>query len=1206
HEITWQYNDVGVIGSVHKPTGKLIFKTLGEPYVTDGTTVEILKDIISGYGTTLNSNPRYFSSTNSLVFFSAPTSYNGPEYLWRTDGTPGGTQNISSYAITSPNSVTTTLAGNIADTLIYCSGTSIYRSNGTAGGTTLVKAMGGECISFHSFDNLVAFQCMGGTNYGIWITDGTEAGTIQLNSDSYSSSYLYYDFFKIDDMIYYRKNTDLFQSDGTISGTVKIIDRILDIAKFDNKVFLLKSSVGGESNVTNFYSFSGDIEPMVEIPGTDSLSNFHDLHANGDNLFFHAYEPATGDELYTYNIPSDPTISLRLQNTPNGMQGIVDGSKYDTTNTNLARWEILGEATLDTSFTSKKFVISNSGSNTLTLETPSITGTYAQYFSIQDFPQSIAPFAVDSFNIVFTGNVNDGYQVVEIQIPSNAANSPVFNFEIVGRSISKPQINSFANYYNVYPIDYGLTSTSESKYDTVMIYNSGYGNPVIIDSLVFTGPAKDDYSATVSNSSIKAYNYYTIHDDDKYDSLYNNPNFFSNLIIKFTPTASGERRASLTVYSNDPLPTSSAQTINLSGTGVCMQTDSISPATTDIICLGSGDEVTLTYPSSPNETYCWGTFDEWKHVGLEDFQQAYSTRSELKFDSNNNPVLAFNTFDYNSQTSSISVMKYENDTWNLVGNANFINPVSGASVELEIGENDTLYVAYLNASKKMAVQKFNGTDWVQVGPDGFSDGEADHISMCVANNKVVVAYQDKSIYRRATVKQFDGTSWESLGGTGFSEASATYVDVKTYSNEIYVGMQDGSSTNSGPSLYKFNGNTWDVIGDKGFFDGVIKSLDLEFDSNGNPFVAFMDYDNNNNSKMNVMKYENSTWLNVGDRRFSPSINNDSGYRYPKLTIGNNVPYVAFNNSSAMRVMSFEGGVWDYIGENSLPPGYVQGNYIYAYDLATDNTGVLHCFYNKNAWHNLVAYSNTYDCLGTENTYTTATPGFYKVLVTNTESNCTAKSLNTVEVRVKECFPSLLVRGKGITINNGDDTPSTDDYTNMGTALLDSIITRDFIMVNSGDAKLIVDSIYFSGADSARFSAINPPDSVPQGDSATLTIQYQSSAYEISTTTLILQSNYIYNGGLYYFDLKAITSGLSISQTDSLQTDLNNNGFVDLDDVIRYTAVIENAAGAPALNTMSFRAQGNYGQLVAGSLTTTDGTPAEYSSYFSVAFSSLNP
>nr|NQU92901.1 hypothetical protein [Bacteroidota bacterium] len=835
-------------------------------------------------------------------------------------------------------------------------------------------AMGGECISFHSFDNLVAFQCKTGANSGIWITDGTEAGTVQLNSDSYSEYYLYYDFFKIDDMIYYRKNTDLFQSDGTISGTVEILDGVEDIEKFDNKVFLLKTPGVVSYGVTTFYSFSGDIETMVEVPGTDTLSNFHDLHADGDNLFFHAYQPASGDELYTYTIPANPTISVRLH-TVNGVVGILDGSKYDTLNNGSNTWEWLGDAALDVSIISAKFVISNSGGNTLTLGTPSFTGTFAQYFSFQGFPQSIAPFAVDSFNIVFTGNANDGYQAVELQIPSNDTTNPIFTFEVVGRSMSRPYLYLWGSHPSI-PIEFNETTINESNYDTIVVFNYGYGNPLSFDSLVFSGSAKDDYSVTPDNLSIKALQYYTMSQADMADSLANNPDFISNLRIAFTPTASGKRKATLTIYSNDPNYTG-IQTFTLIGTGVCMQTDSISPATTDIICLGSGDEVTLTYPSSPNETYCWGTFNEWKHVGLEDYHQGFGNSSDLKFGSNNNPVLAFNTYNYTTQALGISVMKYENEVWDFVGNADFTSPYSESTVDLEIGENDTLYVMYLNPSEKPCVRKFNGTDWVLLGPDGFSDGKAAYPSMTIADNKVVVAYRDLSIFNRATVKQFNGTNWESLGGTGFSEASATYLDVETYSNEIYVGMQDGSATNSGPSLYKFNGNTWEVIGDKGFFDVKIKSLDLEFDSNGNPYVALMDYDENSNSKMNVMKFENGNWLTVGDRRFSPYISNEGTYPPPKLTISNSVPYVAFRGSYAIKVMSFEGGEWDYIGEKSLPSD-VQENWIYTYDLATDNTGVLHCFYNKNAWHNLVAYSNTYDCLGTENTYTTATPGFYKV------------------------------------------------------------------------------------------------------------------------------------------------------------------------------------------------------------------------------------
>ncbi len=121
--------------------------------------------------------------------------------------------------------------------------------------------------------------------------------------------------------------------------------------------------------------------------------------------------------------------------------------------------------------------------------------------------------------------------------------------------------------------------------------------------------AKIEYAVVVSNQVSSTF-YHTILPEDRLDSLYNNPAFSSDLKIIFTPTVSGARKASLTIYSNDTTFQGTRE-IPLIGEGVCMPADSISPATTDLICLGSGDEVTLTYPQSPNETYCWGTYTDW-------------------------------------------------------------------------------------------------------------------------------------------------------------------------------------------------------------------------------------------------------------------------------------------------------------------------------------------------------------------------------------------------------------------------------------------------------------------------------------------------------------------------------------------------------------------------------------------------------------------
>ena len=1185
-----------VFGAVHRPSGKLIFsssnslseglftETANEPWVTDGTEAGTfrLKDIIPGGGNFGSSWPRNFFATDQYVYFTA-----GNDNLYKTDGTKTGTQLVTTiynwYFFGGGTNI-----GDLAVFEMYSpAGSGLYKTDGTAAGTELVKDLSGVPDNLSSFENYVTFR-----KGGAWISDGTTDGTVQL---TYGSSLTEISkFYRLGNLMYFVQDNKLYQSDGTMNGTSYILDKVVEILPFDNSLFIAQSSL--------FYRFNGDIESMVEVPGTSSFKDVEHLFQHGNHLFFYAYESATGHELYNYSIPTDPTIAVRFQNVHSGITNLRNGHQADD-NLYGGPSPSLGEARLDESIVANKFIISNSGSSTLSLGTPTFSGAFADYFSFENYPQNIAPGTVDSFNIVFTGNSYDGIEIVEVQIPSNDPNLALLTFEVAATSYSKPVMRLLNHNPQLGPIDFGSSVLNQSKFDTISVYNFGKGNPLTFDSLVFSEPAKDEFSITVRNNSVKAGQYYTISTEDLGDSLAYNPDFTADLMLVFEPTVSGIRKADLTVYSSDPAYTGTV-TFNLIGEAACMPADSISPATTDMLCSGSGEEVTLTYPLSANETYCWGTFDEWSRIGVEDnfLAPGLGTR-KLSFDNNNLPVLAAIV------ANNVNVLKYENDAWSHLGMAN-IAPTTIQNIDVEIDASNTVYVSYVNTPRKASVKKYDGTDWISVGDDGFSDAQIDELSMSIQGGQPVVAYSDKSLFNRATVKRFNGTSWESVGDNGFTLASAIYPDVEVYNDEIYVAFMDGSTANSGASLYKFNGTSWEAIGQKGFSDdAVISSIDLMFDDNGMPYVAFGETSvDGYQGRFSVMKFEANNWVFEGNRRFSEQNAIDTEVK-PTLVVTNNTPYLFYTLPTSVNIFTPTADEWGLLGKESLPSGIGLNYYFPGADIAKDNNGVLHCFYARYNYFNLIAYENSFTCLSTENTFTTSEPGFYKVLVTNTLSNCTANSLNTVEVRVKDCFPIFSVYGNGEEISIGDNTPSANDNTILGSTNLNVPLTKEFELRNSGDASLSFDTpITFSGTNASKFSVVNQPDAIPPGESYMLTVQYQSDIVEVAEATIEMETNYAINNGSYFFDLQAQTSGINLTLTDELLTDLNNNGYVDDGDVIRYTAVLTNETAAPPVPNLILyigRSSNADASFVDGSLETTLGTIGGNAYNKNITFSSLN-
>ena len=1187
-------------GAIHKASGKLIFasgswlsgttvtNTGVEPWVSDGTPSGTfrLKDLLPGGGIPGSSDPEYFTATDTLLYFSAKIDGNGSKGLIKTDGTTSGT-----LVVTGAPEIRNEAGGYIGNTVVYYGYTGgvgnavsgVFKSDGSTAGSMLIKSFT-SCNNFNSFDSLVAFRSVSDQR-GLWITDGTESGTVQLTTNY---SRVYKDFIKLNSLIYFIGDEYLYESDGTLAGTEVIFTGANQIVRFDNKIYLISDE--------RFFIFDGDVSTMVEVPGSDDLSDFHSAVVNGDNLFFHATDYATGDELYSYSIPTDPVIAIRAQFATD-VKYIKPGETLagisGTTGRNI------GSAGLDETITGEyEYVISNSGGSALVIDPSSgFGGTYGSHFDFIDLPTTIAPGTVAIFKVTFTGNVQYGNQIAQLSILSNDPSVPSYTFEVIGNSNSEPNIrfyNSDFSNPNISTLDFGSSLIGSAKADTMYLWNDGYGNPLVIDSLVFSGAAFADYSVSASNPSVLASRYYTIPTSSILDSVKNAPDYHSLLEITFSPSANGNRKGILNIYTNDP--ENPHIIFSLSGKGVCQEIDPISPANPADICLGTEDSVILSIPPVPNATYCWGSFANWTTVGTADYHSEITKVSDLKFDSNNNPMVAFM-----SSSKAVSVMKYENETWSLIGAAGFATGYKTSELDLVIDDNDSLFVSYLNNYKKPAVMKFDGTNWVQLGSNGFSDGVAQYLSMVIANDTIYVAYQDEGIFYRGIVKKWDGTQWLALSGNGISQATAHYLDMETRNDSIFVALQDGSVANGGASLYKYTGSNWEAVGTKGFSDGEASAINLEFDSNGIPYVAYGDAEQI--GKATVMKYENGLWQLIGQKGlpFSGSAN----YIEAKFMLNGTVAYYSFRYQYTIFVYTFNGTDWEPIGQESLPSN-VNSNGIASHDLAMDNQGKLHVFYENKGNHNLKYYNAEADCLGTENTFTTANPGFYNVLVTDLNTNCTTQSPNTVEVKVTDCKPELMVYGNDLLISSGDNSPRTNDFTIIGYNAKDDTISKEFVLYNSGELPVvIVDSVFLTGTDASEFFiAVQPNVSILPGDSIPFTVSYSAASYKTSNAGIRIVSNDP-NTPEYTFAIRAETSGITLILEDTLIVDANNNNMWDPGDTIQYNVIVKNAADAPAYSNVQVIVQLITGNCThVGTTISQLGTPLENANVFGALYASL--
>jgi ELWxxDGT repeat protein len=214
-----------------------------ELWRSDGTTAatRLVRDLIPGreFGW-----PRHLAALGNVVLFAARERADGPDLLWRSDGTEAGTYPLlNGDQLADPWQLTTLgnrvfFVGSDAD-----HGQELWVSNGTPEGTRLVrdiypgvqgiypienKPMGYRHFSLTAVGERLFFTAEApDTGYGLWVSDGTAGGTGWVAS--IASSAEYWSLTNLNGVLLFigrtgRLNYGMYRSDGTNAGTTLIED----------------------------------------------------------------------------------------------------------------------------------------------------------------------------------------------------------------------------------------------------------------------------------------------------------------------------------------------------------------------------------------------------------------------------------------------------------------------------------------------------------------------------------------------------------------------------------------------------------------------------------------------------------------------------------------------------------------------------------------------------------------------------------------------------------------------------------------------------------------------------------------------------------------------------------------------------------------------------------------------------------------------
>ncbi|KIA89901.1 T9SS type A sorting domain-containing protein [Kaistella jeonii] len=303
--------------------------------------------------------------------------------------------------------------------------------------------------------------------------------------------------------------------------------------------------------------------------------------------------------------------------------------------------------------------------------------------------------------------------------------------------------------------------------------------------------------------------------------------------------------------------------------------------------------------------------NKWETVGIPGFSGAAVTFISLEFDSNNNPYVSY-------KDNTIIVKKFDGVDWITVGNT---SSYTSYPFDLKIKSNIP-YIAFLNSTNgnKTSLKKYSGSNWEQLGNDGFSEGSASSISLDFDNaNTPFVGYTDGLYSNKGSVKSFDGSSWNYLGNRSFTNGIASSVKIKfNKNNELCFLYKDGAVNNKA-TLLKFSAGNWNTIGNQGFSDSESDDFDIAFDSNNNIYIVCKTtYD-----FTSVYRYS-TEWSKIGYMNFDDLPTN---YRSLSIDSNNNV-LIAYkddvSNGKMLTVKKLSNNNWLVVGEEPITDNNAKG------------------------------------------------------------------------------------------------------------------------------------------------------------------------------------------------------------------------------------------------------------------------------------------
>jgi hypothetical protein len=198
----------------------------------------------------------------------------------------------------------------------------------------------------------------------------------------------------------------------------------------------------------------------------------------------------------------------------------------------------------------------------------------------------------------------------------------------------------------------------------------------------------------------------------------------------------------------------------------------------------------------------------WEYVGTPAFTGTDVDYVNIVISTDNLPYVTFK--DLGLLGGAARVIKFDGNGWVELGPYYWAAGISNWN-KLAFDNSGELYVAYQQINSAIVgetVRRFDGTNWPAVGIEHFFSADPEYTSLCFnpLNNQPYVALCKNwfILDGAASVLKFDGINWIYVGPENISNGKAKYTNLVFSSSGIpYLAFMDGANANK-TTVMKFD------------------------------------------------------------------------------------------------------------------------------------------------------------------------------------------------------------------------------------------------------------------------------------------------------------------------------------------------------------------------------------------------------------------